>query len=76
MRRQQNAQNREKKMKVSLCESKTMESSWVQMNDKIYFQQEERKSRSDMHKGSKKGKQNLTERFGVVYGEDLHEMGP
>ena len=49
----ENAQNREKKMEVSQCESKTMEGSSVQMNDKRNVQQEEGKSTSEMWKASK-----------------------
>ena len=48
MRRQQNAQNGEKNMEVSQCESKTMESSWVQMNDKRNFQ-ERRKEKQKLY---------------------------
>ena len=73
MRRQQNAQKRQKKMEVSQCESQTMESSLAQMNDKRYNQQE-KKSRSEMQKRFKNGKENLTEWFGVVYADKVHEM--
>ena len=36
----ENVQNREKKITVSQGESETMESSWVQVNDKRNFQKE------------------------------------
>ena len=49
----ENAQNREGKMKVSQGESKTMESSWVQMSEKKKFPTRKGKNRNEMQKDSK-----------------------